>query len=68
MYQFSKIHYYIVENNTHCPYAIDGCTARCTGFRKSLMIRKRLEECFGWIKTVGGAHKSQFVGKKKMVF
>jgi len=32
------------------------------------MIRKPLEECFGWIKIVGGAHKSQFVGKKKMVF
>ncbi len=34
--------------------AIDGRRTRHSGFGFSLRIRKRIEEAFGWIKTVGG--------------
>lgn len=34
--------------------AIDGRTTRHPGYAVSLRIRKRIEEVFGWMKTVGG--------------
>jgi hypothetical protein len=34
--------------------AVDGRIKRHAGYRQSLRIRKRIEEAFGWIKTVGG--------------
>jgi hypothetical protein len=33
--------------------AIDGRTSRHAGYRVSLIIRKRIEEHFGWGKTIG---------------
>ena len=30
--------------------------------------RKRVEECFGWLKTIGGLRKSPFVGSEKPDF
>ena len=33
--------------------AIDGRTSRHTGYRVSQIVRKRVEEPFGWGKTVG---------------
>jgi len=34
--------------------AIDGCVTRHPGYAVSLRIRKRIEEGFAWIKTIGG--------------
>lgn len=45
--------------------AIDGRTTRHAGYRASQRIRKRIEEAFGWMKTVGGMRKSRFVGRRK---
>jgi transposase len=45
--------------------AIDGRTTRHAGYKISQRIRKRIEEAFGWIKTIGGLHKSRFVGRAK---
>ncbi len=42
--------------------AVDGRTTRHEGYRKSLKIRKRIEEVFGWAKTVGGLRKTKFRG------
>ena len=36
------------------------------GYRQSLKIRKRIEEIFGWAKTVGGLRKTRFVGRAKV--
>jgi len=36
------------------------------GYVVSLRIRKRIEECFGWAKTVGGFRKTRFVGTAKV--
>ena len=32
------------------------------------MIRKRIGECFGWAKTIGGLRKSRFIGREKLDF
>jgi len=42
--------------------AIDGRTTRHRGYRTSQIIRKRVEEIFGWFKTVGGLRRSRFRG------
>lgn len=41
---------------------LDGRTARSRGYRLSQKIRKRIEESFGWMKTVGGLRKTRFRG------
>jgi len=35
---------------------------RRTGYNLSLKIRKRIEEIFGWIKTVGSLKRSRYRG------
>ena len=42
--------------------AIDGRTSGTDGYAISLRIRKRVEEVFGWMKTVGNFRKTRFVG------
>jgi hypothetical protein len=42
--------------------AIDGRTARHSGYAVSQRVRKRVEEIFGWMKTVGGYRKTRFRG------
>jgi transposase len=39
--------------------AIDGRTTRHPGYAISVRVRKRIEEVFGWIKTVGGLRKTR---------
>jgi hypothetical protein len=46
--------------------AIDGRTTRHAGYTVSLRIRKRVEEIFGWSKTVGGLRKTRFRGLAKV--
>lgn len=46
--------------------AIDGRTTRHAGYRTSLKIRKRIEEAFGWLKTVGGLRKTRLIGQAKL--
>src|SRR5215469_2423627 len=42
--------------------AIDGRTTRHPGYAISVRVRKRIEEVFGWIKTVGGLRKTRHRG------
>lgn len=46
--------------------AIDGRTSRHLGYTLSLKIRKRIEEGFGWLKTVGGLRKTKLIGRAKL--
>jgi len=46
--------------------AIDGRTTRHEGYRVSLRIRKRIEEVFGWIKTIGNLRKTRHRGTAKV--
>ena len=44
---------------------LDGRTARHAGYAVSQKIRKRVEEIFGWFKTVGGLRKTRFRGVER---
>src|ERR1700685_102051 len=46
--------------------AIDRRTTRHPGYAKSQRIRKRIEEAFGWIKTVAGMRKTKLRGLPKV--
>ncbi|MGY4230143.1 hypothetical protein ACVMIH_007504 [Bradyrhizobium sp. USDA 4503] len=46
--------------------AIDGRTTRHGGYAVSQRIRKRIEEAFGWIKTVAGQEKTRFRGRDRV--
>jgi len=46
--------------------AIDGRTTRHAGYQVSQRIRKRIEEAFGWIKTVGNLRKTRHRGVAKV--
>ncbi len=45
--------------------AIDGRTTRHPGYPISQVIRKRVEEIFGWTKTVGNFRKTRFKGLER---
>ena len=44
---------------------VDGRTTRHAGYQVSQRIRKRVEEIFGWIKTVGGGRKLRYKGVER---
>ena len=46
--------------------AIDGRTTRHPGYAVSQRLRKRIEEVFGWVKTVAGQRKTRFRGLAKV--
>ena len=45
--------------------AIDRRTTRHRGYAISQQIRKRIEQIFGWIKTVGGLRRTRFKGRAR---
>ena len=53
---------HVAQNTSGRSSAIDGRTTRHEGYGVSLRIRKRIEEAFGWIKTIGGQRKTRFRG------
>ena len=46
--------------------AIDRRTVRHPGYLVSQRIRKRVEEIFGWMKTVGGYRRTRFRGLQRV--
>ena len=48
--------------------AIDGRTTRHAGYAASLRIRKRIEEAFGWMKSVGGMRRPMLRGLPRIGF
>ena len=54
-----------LAQNTSRRSAIDGRTTRHPGYAVSQRIRKRIEEGFGWMKTIGGLRKTKYRGIKK---
>ena len=46
--------------------AIDGRTTRHEGYAVSQKKRKRVEEIFGWMKTVGWLRKARYKGEEKI--
>ncbi len=54
---------HVAQNDTNRRSAIDTRTTRHSGYRISQQKRKRIEEPFGWIKTVGGLRKTRHRGQ-----
>ena len=46
--------------------AVDGRTTRHAGYGVSQILRKRIEEVFGWIKTVGNLRKTRHRGTARV--
>jgi transposase len=53
---------HVAQNNQGRRSAIDGRTTRHAGYRISQRKRKRVEEIFGWMKTVGPLRKLRYRG------
>ena len=53
---------HVAQNNKGRKSAIDGRTTRHPGYAISQTKRKRVEEVFGWMKTVGGMRKLRHRG------
>ena len=54
---------HVAQNDTNRRSAIDGRTTRHPGYAISMIKRKRIEEPFGWIKTIGGLRKTRHRGR-----
>jgi IS5 family transposase len=46
--------------------ALDARTTHHPGYTVSQWIRKRIEEAFGWMKTVGGLRKTRYRGRERV--
>jgi transposase len=57
---------HVAQNVNGRRSAIDGRTTRHGGYTVSLRIRKRIEESFGWIKTIAGQRKTRFRGLERV--
>jgi transposase len=56
---------HVAPNTTRQRSAIDARTTRHPGHLVSQRIRKRIEEPFGWIKTVAGGRKLRYIGQSR---
>jgi transposase len=54
---------HVAQNDNGRRSAIDGRTTRHPGYVISMIKRKRIEEAFGWIKTIGGLRKTRHRGR-----
>ncbi|CAG2359957.1 transposase, IS4 family protein [Burkholderia sola] len=62
-----KVTPHVARNDTHQGgSAIDGRTSRHAGYGISQVIRKRIEEHFGWGKTVGRIRQTAYRGLKRV--
>jgi transposase len=60
-----KITAHVAQNTANRASAIDARTTRHAGHQISQRIRKRIEEPFGWIKTIGGGRKLRYKGRNR---
>lgn len=56
---------HVARNTSGRRSAIDGRTTRHEGYAISQRIRKRAEEIFGWMKTVGGLRRTRYRGVER---
>ncbi len=57
---------HVAQNDKTRKSRIDGRTTKSTGYETSQKIRKRIEEIFGWMKTVGGLRKLRYRGIRRV--
>jgi hypothetical protein len=56
---------HVAQNTARQRSSIDGRTTRHPGHAVSMRIRKRIEEPFGWINTVGGRRQLRYRGRDR---
>ena len=56
---------HVAQNTSKRRSAIDGRTTRHPGHRVSQRTRPRIEEPFGWIKTIAGGRKLRYIGEDR---
>jgi IS5 family transposase len=61
-----KVTPHVAQNNSNRRSAIDGRTTRHEGYGVSQRKRKRVEEVFGWMKTVALQRKTRFRGLERV--
>jgi len=59
---------HVAQNDKHRRSAIDQRTTRHPGYQISQRKRKRVEEIFGWLKTVGGLRKLRHRGLERVAW
>nr|WP_276543071.1 IS5 family transposase [Bradyrhizobium elkanii] len=59
---------HVTQNTSGRRSTIDGRTTRHGGYAVSQRIRKRIEEAFGWIKTIAGQEKTRFRGRDRVAW
>jgi hypothetical protein len=59
---------HVAQNTSGRRSAVDRRTTRHPGYRASQRIRKRIEEAFGWIKTVAGLRQTKLRGRPKVAW
>jgi transposase len=59
---------HVARHTTNRRSAIDGRTTRHAGYVQSQRARKRIEEAFAWIKTVGGLRKTRHRGVDRVAW
>jgi transposase len=57
---------HVAQNANGRSSAIDGRTTRHASYAVSQRIRKRIEEAFGWMKTIAGQDKTKFRGRERV--
>jgi len=61
-----KVTPHVAQNNCNRRSAIDERTTRHRGYGVSQRKRKRVEEVFGWIKTIALQRKTRFRGLERV--
>jgi len=59
---------HVAQNTTGRRSAVDGRTTHQPGYHASQVVRRRIEEIFGWMKTVGGFRKTRYRGLERVDF
>jgi hypothetical protein len=56
---------HVAQNTSSRRSAIDARTTRHSGYALSQQVRKRVEEIFGWKRTVCGGRKLRYIGRRR---
>ncbi|MEQ9318695.1 MAG: IS5 family transposase [Polyangiaceae bacterium] len=56
---------HVAQHNNNRRSRVDERTTRHAGYSLSQRVRKRVEEIFGWAKTVGGFRRTRFKGQRR---
>ncbi len=59
---------HVAQNTAGRRSAVDGRTTHGPGYAASQKVRRRIEEIFGWMKTVGSFRKTRYRGLERVDF